>query len=127
MNLSLGGLQQLLQNGVVELRFTRRHPVKNRPATRRMVASLSSSILDSDLGRNVLNFKPTSGRIPYNPTSYNLLIVFDIFMQDWRAIPVNQTEVIKVLPSSTLEEFSDYFFETLAKMTSAQKAAFMDQ
>lgn len=127
MKLSDNGLAQLLQANVVELKFVRRHPSSNRPATRRMIASLNSDILDSDLGRNILNFKPPVNRAAYNPSKHKLLFVFDFFMQDWRAIPVDSTEVIRVLPSNPASEFWDYFSTSLAKMTAAQKAAFMDQ
>jgi len=127
VNLSSSGLASLLQANVVELKFVRKHPIKNRPTTRRMIASLNSSILDSDLGRTILNFKPPIGTPPYTASNYNLLVVFDLFMQDWRAIPIDKTEVIRVLPSDPVSDFWEYFSVSLAKMSSSQKAAFMDQ
>jgi hypothetical protein len=92
-----------------------------------MVASLCTPILDSDLGRSILNFKAPTNSPSYSASNYNLLVVFDLFMQDWRAIPADKTEVIRVLPSSPPSEFWEYFSVSLAKMTAAQKAAFMDQ
>jgi len=127
MNLSSSGLRALLQANVVELKFTRRHPRQNRPATRRMIASLNTQILDSDLGRSIFNFRPPTSSPSYRASAYNLLVVFDIFMQDWRSIPVDKTEVIRVLPSDPVSDFWEYFFVSLAKMTASQKAVFMDQ
>ena len=127
VNLSSSGLSQLLQSNVVELKFTRRHPVAKRPATRRMLASLCSPILDSEPGRTILNFKPPTRNPSYNANNYNLIVVFDIFMQDWRAIPIDKTEVIRVLPSNPPSEFWEYFSTVLVKMTASQKAVFMDQ
>lgn len=125
--MSSSGLSQLLQTSVVELKFTRRQPVAKRPATRRMLASLCSEILDTDLGRTILNFKPPTQSPSYRASAYNLITVYDIFMQDWRAIPIDKTEVIRVLPSSPPTEFWEYFSTVLVKMTSSQKAVFMDQ
>ena len=127
MNLSSNGLSSLLEANVVELKFLRRHPIQGRPTTRRMLASLNSAILDSDLGRTVLNFKPPTRAPSYNSSNYNLITVFDLFMQDWRSIPADKVEVIRVLPSDPVTDFWEYFFTSLAKMTPAQKAAFMDQ
>jgi len=127
VNLSPGGLSQLLNSGVAEIKFVRKRPVRNRPATRRMLATLCSPILDSELGRDILNFKPPTSSPSYNASNYNLLVVYDIFMQDWRAVPLDKTEVIRVLPSEPVEAFWEYFFETIAKMSATQKAAFMDQ
>jgi hypothetical protein len=127
MGLSITGLRQVLFNNVVELKFARRNPVPGRAATRRMLASLNPQILDSELGRSIFNFKPSVYSLPYNAAALNLLVVFDLFMQDWRAIPVNSTEIIRILPSSPVTEFWKYFNEVLSKMTSAQKAAFMEQ
>lgn len=127
VNLSSSGLSQLLQSNVVEIKFTRRHAVAKRPTTRRMLASLNSAILDSEQGRTILNFKPPTRNPAYNASNYNLITVFDIFMQDWRAIPLDTTEVIRVLPSNPPSDFWEYFYTVLVKMTASQKAVFMDQ
>ena len=125
MGLTVEGLRQVLVSNVVELKFSRKNLIFGRPPTRRMLASLNLDILNSDLGRSVLNFKPPTHTPAYNASSYNLLVVFDLFMQDWRAIPANNTEIINILPSKP-EEFWEYFNNFLSKMTSIQKATFMD-
>jgi len=126
MGLSSAGLQQLLENNVVELKFTRKNPVAGKPATRRMLASLNPAILDSELGRKIFNFNAPAGKPPYNPNNYNLVVFFDMFMQNWRAIPADSTEVIKLIPSTPIEDFWEYYNDVLSKMSSEQKAAFMN-
>lgn len=127
MILSSTGLRQLLENNVVELKFTRKRIQPGRPITRRMLASLNSTILDSDLGRQIFNFKSPSQAPAYNVSTYNLITVFDLFMQDWRNIPSTNVEVIRVLKCNPPEEFWLYFKEVISKLSAAQKAAFMDK
>lgn len=127
MGLSPNGLRQLLSSGVAEIKFVRRHNSPGRPGTRRMLASLNRAILDTENGRSILNFKPPVYPAAYNANNYNLVIVFDLFMQDWRAIPADTVEIIKMLPSNSPEEFWKYFNEVLIKMSASQKADFMDK
>lgn len=65
---------------------------------------------------------PTRG-LPYDAASKNLLPVWDIFMQDWRMVGVESCQVINTIPE---EEFWKYFNETLMKMSTGQKMAYMD-
>lgn len=126
MSLSVGGLRQLLNSSVVELKFVRRLQRTNRPATRRMLCSLNYEILNSPQGLKFLNFKAPSQSPAYNFEAYGLLAVFDIFMQDWRAIPASSATVVQVL-ANTPEEFWKYFSEVLVRMSAQEKAQFMDK
>ncbi len=126
MKLTLGGLEQLCKQNVVEVKFTRRHS-KGNLSTRRMLATCDFSLLESKEGLSILNYK-----IPRNPPAYNarsrgLLPVWDIFMQDHRNIPADNVEVISTVPTRPVETFWKYFNDILSKMSSAQKAAFMEQ
>jgi len=126
VRLSLGGLEQLCRENVVEVKFTRRHP-KGNSTTRRMLATCDFSLLESKEGLAILNYK-----IPINPPAYDarsrgLLPVWDIFMQDHRNIPANACEVISTVPTKPVEEFWKYFNEILSKMSGNQKAAFMEK
>jgi hypothetical protein len=82
----------------------------------------------SKLGREVLNYDPPKGSaLSYDPRTKNLVIAYDIFYQNFRAINCNDVDVIAViksLPDST--EFWKYFNEKIRPMTPAQKATFMD-
>jgi hypothetical protein len=127
VKLSLGGLKSLLESNVVEIKFVRRMKVAGRPATRRMLATLDRGILDSKLGREILNFKQPTQSPAYNAVSKGLLTVWDIFFQDWRMVPVTNCEVVSVVPSKPPEKFWEYFNKTIGNMDAAQKAAFMDK
>ena len=124
--ISGSGLASLLTSNVAEFKFNRRNPKPDSPTTRRMLATLDPNILDSDIGRSVFNFKPPGQGAPYNPASKGLVIVFDLFMQNWRAIPAEGIELNKTIPSSPPELFWEYFKENLATMSASQKAAFMN-
>jgi hypothetical protein len=126
MSLSVSSFKQILYANVVELRFVRRRKVKDRPPTRRMLGSLNLNILNSDQGRLIFNFKLPSSSKAYNFEQKNLVSVFDLFMQDWRTVPVDSAEIINIIPCSPQEKFWDYFNEILVKMTAEQKALFLD-
>lgn len=125
MKLSIGGLKQLCQTNIVELKFVRRTKVS--PPTRRMLATLDPMILDSELGRKILNFKPPTKTPAYNAPSKGLLTVWDLLFQDWRNIPVEACEVVSTVSSRPPEKFWDYFNKVIGKMTTQQKAAFMSK
>lgn len=127
MNLSIGGLKALCRSNLVELKFTRRNKVVGRPATRRMLATLDAELLNSTLGKEILNFKPPVDPPPYNPESKGLLTVWDIIFQDWRNIPVSSATVVSSVPTKPVEKFWEYFDKVIRKMTATQKAAFMDK
>jgi hypothetical protein len=126
VKLSLGGLEQLCRENVVEVKFTRRHP-KGNSTTRRMLATCDFSLLESKEGIAILNYKVPTNAPAYNARSRGLLPVWDIFMQDHRNIPANNCEVISTVPTRPIEEFWKYFNEILSKMSGNQKATFMEQ
>ncbi len=127
MRLSPSGLQQLCNSHVVELKFTRRHKIAGRPLGRRMLCTLDATLLDSQLGKEVFHFKPPTTSPPYDANAKNLVVVWDILYQDWRAIPIESCEVVTATPTKPPEKFWQFFDKTIAKMSSVQKAAFMDR
>jgi hypothetical protein len=129
MALSVAGLKKLCQTGILELKFVRRNKLRI-PSTRRMLCTLNFQVLNSELGKQILNFKPPKSSPSYNAESKGLVVVWDIFMQDWRAIPANSCELIKMFKMGTTKEqaeFWRYFDLVLGKMTAMQKKAFMDK
>jgi len=126
MALSVGGLKKLCLSNVVELKFVRRNKLR-LPSTRRMLCTLDSKILNSTLGKEILNFKPPRFSAPYNAESKGLLTVWDVMMQDWRSIPVDASEVVTAIPTKPVESFWEYFNKVLSKMTKSQKRSFMDK
>ena len=65
---------------------------------------------------------PTQG-LPYDAASKNLLPVWDIFMQDWRMVGMENCQIINTIAE---EEFWEYFNDTLMQMSTSQKMAYMD-
>lgn len=126
MRLSIGGLEQLCRENVVEIKFTRRHK-KGNSTTRRMLATCDNLLLESKEGLTILNYKVPASAPAYDARSRGLLPVWDIFMQDHRNIPVNTCEVISTVPTRPVETFWEYFNNILSKMSVNQKAAFMEK
>jgi hypothetical protein len=126
VKLTLAGLEQLCRENVVEVKFTRRH-AKGTSTTRRMLATCDSQLLESTDGLKILNYRIPSAAPAYDARARGLLPVWDIFMQDYRNIPVNNTEVISVVSTRPLETFWEYFNNILSKMSASQKASFMGQ
>jgi len=127
MRLSRAGLMALLRNNAVELRFTRRKPRVGDLPHRRMLATNDVSLLNSSAGRTALNFRPATGRLKFSPAQKNLIVVWDIFMQDYRLVPAESADVVSVIPTSPPEKFWEYFSKTLTKMSAADKERFMDK
>jgi hypothetical protein len=117
-------LEQKLLNNVVDLRFMRRIPVPGRPATRRMLCTKSSSLLNSTNGRMSLNYKPPLGGKQFNETKQNALIVWDIFMQSFRVVSLEGAIVLNEIPAN--DEFWKYYNQVLLAMTAEQKLQFMN-
>lgn len=123
MRVALPTLSALLRDNVLELKYVRRRPKPGASPTRRMLCTNSSMLLDSREGREALHYKPTRQSPRYNPTSRNLIITWDIFMQGYRTINVDQCNIVSQIPAN--DEFWKYFNETLYKMSADQKVTFM--
>lgn len=126
--MTVGTLKQACLNAVVELKFVRRNKLRI-PSTRRMLCTLDGKILNSDLGKEILNFKPARFSPPYNAESKGLVVVWDIIMQDWRAIPADSCVIVSLIKTQPRQEknFWDYYDKVLSKMNANQKKAFMDK
>jgi hypothetical protein len=123
MRVSLASLQTLQKSNVVEIKFMRRNFKPGSPPTRRMLCTGDLSLLNSPQGRVALNFRPAYNKPAYNPTPKNLIVTWDIFMQDYRMINMDACEMITVVPNAN---FWKFFNEKLALMSAAQKVIFMN-
>jgi len=117
-------LDSLLLNNVCDIRFARRIVKPGQAPTRRMLCTKSLSLLNSVNGRISLNYFP-----PKNPPhSYlgpdNLAVAWDILMQDYRNINMNECDLISQIPAN--EEFWIYFNESIYPMSADQKLNFMN-
>ena len=134
-------LYQVALTHVVEGRFERRD--KNRiPRLRRMLFTLDVMLLNSYLGKNVLHFRKPTHPPAYDAKSKNLLFVWDIIMQDWRAVPCDAMTIVRVIPTrkpkgivvepgkeivKAQEMFWKYFNTEVLHWDAAKKRSFMDQ
>lgn len=136
---SVSGLKQLLFRNCIELKFERRCP-KGNLTTRRMFCVgaypnfHNNPFLASAAAQTTLRYRYPKGFPPYPPQPFyntdakNIVITWDIFMQDYRAISMDQCNVIRGFPIDTDEKINDfweYFIENLQNMTPQAKEIFM--
>ena len=124
MKASLPTIKSLLLNNVAEIRFNRRRPKAGSGPTRRMLCTNSLSLLNSPEGRLALNYRRAIYMPKFDPTVKNLVITWDIFMQDYRCINMVACDLIQVIPAN--KTFWTYFNEKLAGLSAPQKMAFMN-
>jgi len=121
--MTTGELNSLLANNVLDIRFVRRLPVRGKPPTRRMICTKSNEILNSNNGLLSLNYRAPVQAPKFNPESEGLVIVWDIFMQDFRNVPAESVIILNTIPGN--DEFWKYFNNNLRLMTPQQKFNFM--
>lgn len=124
MKVSLPTLKSVLLSNVGEIKFIRRRPKLGSPPTRRMLCTNNLKLLNSPEGRLALNYRPALRAPHFNPTEKNLLITWDIFMQDYRCVNMSACELVTFIPAG--KEFWKYFNEVLAGMSQKQKIEFMN-
>jgi hypothetical protein len=88
-----------------------------------MLCTLDENLLNSVNGRLSLNFRPSTAIMPYNAEAKNLLPVWDIFMQDWRMVNMDECDLVETIKR---EDFWKYFNEKLIPMSPQQKIQYMD-
>ena len=96
---------------------------------RRMLCSTSPALLYSVDGRLTLNYRPAYGSPAYNPDKYNLVIVWDILMQDYRAVNMSYCNLIAKIPLigvRSLSDFWTYFNKEIYPKSAAEKKVWMD-
>lgn len=123
MKASLTALSSLLQTSVVEIKFKRRKPKPGFPDTRRMLCTNCRVILDSYEARQALKYTPTKQPPKFNPAAKNIVIAWDIFVQDYRCISADNLEIVAIIPGD--DTFWEYFSDRLSKMTAGEKTGFM--
>ena len=124
MIVGLSNLKIMLLSNVCEVKFARRNPKPGRPTSRRMLCTNNVQLLNSVEGRTVLNYRPPRQAPDYNPNQENLIITWDILMQDFRTINCDTVDLITTLEAD--ETFWVYINEKIAPMSAGEKMAFMN-
>ena len=124
MIVGLSNLKSMLLDKVCEVKFARRNIKPGRPASRRMLCTNNVQLLNSVEGRTVLNYRPPRQAPEYNPNQENLIITWDILMQDFRTINCDTVDLITTLEAD--ETFWIYINEKIAPMSAGEKMAFMN-
>ena len=124
MIVGLSNLKGILLDKVCEVKFARRNPKPGRPSTRRMWCTNNVQLLNSVEGRVVLNYAPPRQAPNYNPNQENLIITWDILMQDYRTINCDTVDLISTLEAD--QSFWSYLNENIVPMTADQKMNFMN-
>jgi len=124
MIVGLSNLKSILLNKVCEVKFARRNPKPGRPSTRRMLCTNNVQLLNSVEGRTILNYNPPRQAPNYNPNQENLIITWDILMQDFRTISCDSVDLVTTLEADAT--FWDYLSEKISPMTPEEKMNFMN-
>lgn len=117
-------LNSLLLRNVLDIRFLRREPLPNKTATRRILCTKSSDLLNSTNGRIVLNYRPPKNNKQFNESLNNACVVWDILMQDYRIVPADTATIIEEIPAN--EDFWTYFNSQIYILSVEQKKRFME-
>jgi hypothetical protein len=117
-------LRNLLLSNVLDVRFLRRTPKAGSSSTRRMLCTNSAELLNSYNGKVILGYQAPTQYPKFNPKSENIIITWDILMQDYRCINVDNCTVIQRLAAN--DEFWKYFNENIYIMSTSQKINFMN-
>lgn len=127
--MSPASLKSLLETSVAEVKFIRRRPKPGAADTRRMLCTNCRMFLNTYSAREVFHFTPPSNIPKYNDLSYGLVVAYDLFMQQYRAINASTADVITVIPvytPSMIDEFWVYFNKNILPLKSPQKNDFMN-
>ena len=127
MKVGADTLRVLLETNVVEIKFTRRRPVKGKSPTRRMLCTNSDVVLKSRGGKRSLNYKSPSNTLKFNPRAKNIVVAWDIFKQEYRSISMDNCVLVSQMPvSGDGRDFWEYYNNTLWPMTPGEKQTFFD-
>lgn len=123
---SRGDLANLLEGNACEIVFVRRRPERapGRPEIRRMLCSNSMNLLNSMNGIRSLNFHLPGGPKKIDEIKHNVVVVWDIFEQDYRNVSMDTCYLRQTVPGD--DTFWRYYSDVLLKLTPQQKRNFED-
>jgi hypothetical protein len=116
-------LKNLLLSNVLEIRFLRRTPKAGANSFRRMMCTNSMSLLNSYNGKVILGYFTPTQMPKFNPSQNNIVITWDILMQNYRCVSTDNCSIIKQYPAN--DEFWKYFNENIYTMSTQDKINYM--
>lgn len=126
---SMAELDSLLRGNVCIISFVRKHPVSGKNSYRRMLCSNCYDFLNSYNGKVKLSYRPPTQAPPYNPSTYNLVVTWDLLMIDYRMVSMNGCFLSYQYPVNTKQErnmfWRDLFNKTFLLMSPPEKLGWM--
>ena len=119
-------LQRLLKSNVCDLLVVRRRPERapGRPELRQMLCTNSMEILRSENGLRVLNYSGSFEPKKVDERKHNLVVTWDIFMQDYRNVSMDLCYLVQKIPAD--DNFWKFFNENIFPMSPNEKMRYMD-
>jgi hypothetical protein len=127
MQMSLGGLAQVLGDSIVEVRFRRRRPKLGFNDDRRMLCTNCRLLLDSISGKVALRFRAPTNPPKYNASAKGLVTAWDIMWCAYRNISMETHDIVSIMPVRNEEElnkFWEYFNDYLSKLSPGARVAY---
>lgn len=87
-----------------------------------MLCCNSKSLLNSYNGKTSLNFRLPKGPKKINEVKHNVVVTWDLMMQDYRNVSMEACYVVNEFPAD--DSFWEYFNENIYPMSQAQKLAY---
>lgn len=119
-------LQRLLQNNVCDILIVRRRPerAQGRPEMRQMLCTNSMELLRSENGLRTLNYHGSLEPKKIDEGFHNVVVTWDIFMQDYRNVSMNMCYLVQKMPAD--DSFWQFFNEKIYPMSANEKMRYMD-
>jgi hypothetical protein len=119
-------LQRLLKSNICDLLVVRRRPERapGRPELRQMLCTNSMEILRSENGLRVLNYSGSFEPKKVDERKHNLVVTWDIFMQDYRNVSMDLCYLVQKIPAD--DNFWKFFNENIFPMSPNEKMRYMD-
>jgi hypothetical protein len=106
--------------------IVRRRPERapGRPDIRQMLCTNSMEILRSENGLRTLNYRGSLEPKKVNERLHNLVVTWDIFMQDYRNVSMDMCYLVQQMPAD--DTFWQFFNEKIYPMSPNEKMRYMD-
>lgn len=121
-------LASLLASNVCDILFIRRRPERTlhkNKLIRRMLCCNADAFLNSLNGRTSLGYRPPKGPKKIDEIKHNVVVTWDIFMQDYRNVSMEACYLVNEFPAD--DSFWEYFNENIRPMTKKEKIFYMGE